>query len=151
MNLLGSTTDELARIHHRGHARIGDADGVLRGVEIGLVGRVGELDLHGDVLGRLIGGKIDADVAHLGVQAGELERVILISEQKGTLVVALELNTVVQVDGSIARRSEEVDIEDEDLQRQGDKSNDRKTKTSNARAIRAMIATARATFNKVPR
>ena len=121
----GLQVDELARIHHRGHARIGDADGVLRGVEIGLVGRVGELDLHGDVLGRLIGVEIDADVAHLGVQAGELERVIHISEQKGTLVVALELNTVVQVDGSIARRSEEVDIEDEDLQRQGDKSNDR--------------------------
>ena len=121
----GLQVDELARIHHRGHARIGDADGVLRGVEIGLVGRVGELDLHGDVLGRLIGVEIDADVAHLGVQAGELERVIHISEQKDTLVVALELNAVVQVDGSIARRSEEVDIEDEDLQRQGDKSNDR--------------------------
>ena len=64
--------------------------------------------LTGIGLGLLIGVEIDADVAHLGVQAGELERVIHVGEQKGTLVVALELNAVVQVDGSIARRSEEV-------------------------------------------
>ena len=112
--------DVLALARERGHLHVGNAAGVLGGVEIGVVGLVGEVDVDRELLGGLLVVEVETDVAHLGVKVGELERVVHRRELVLAVGRLLQGELVVQADGVVARRQEEVHVEEERLQQKRD-------------------------------
>ena len=108
--------DVLRALAHGGHVHRRHTYGVFRGVEVGEMGRIGELDLQRDVLSRLIGSEIHLDIVNLGVQVRELQHVIDGSERVGA-VLGFHIQTVLQIDGLVAGRGEIVEVEHEHFQK----------------------------------
>ena len=66
----------LALRHHGRDVDLGNTKGIFRRIKVRCVGIVGELNLEGEVLRRLLPIELEIHVVDLGVQIGELDDVI---------------------------------------------------------------------------
>ena len=85
-----------------------------------MMGLVGEVYLHRQLLRRLLVIEIEVDVVHLGVEIRELKRMVDRGQLVQPVVGLLQRKLVIEADGVVASGQKEVDVEEKRLQKQSD-------------------------------